>query len=158
MVRFTPPPKRSGLAWWLPLLVVLALVLVTWLISHGSSPAGTATSGTRSSTPATAGPAPQASPSSGLATIPESKLPTQAKDTLALIRSDGPFPYRADGATFQNREGILPAQPRGYYREYTVRTPGSADRGPRRLIAGAGHDIYWTTDHYASFRQVLEGR
>jgi len=92
------------------------------------------------------------------ATIEESRLPSQAKDTLALIRAGGPYPYRQDDGVFGNREGLLPRQPSGYYREYTVVTPGSDDRGPRRIISGADGDRYWTADHYASFRQIKEGR
>jgi guanyl-specific ribonuclease Sa len=82
-------------------------------------------------------------------------LPPQALDTLALIDRDGPFPYRQDGATFQNREHRLPSRERGYYREYTVETPGSRDRGARRIIAG-GHppsEFFYTDDHYDSFRR-----
>ena len=77
---------------------------------------------------------------------------------LALIRAGGPYPYRQDDGVFGNREGLLPRQPSGYYREYTVVTPGSDDRGPRRIISGADGDRYWTADHYASFRQIKEGR
>ena len=97
-------------------------------------------------------------PTVGLATIEESWLPSQARDTLALIRAGGPHPYRRDDGVFGNREGLLPRQPSGYYREYTVVTPGSDDRGPRRIISGADGDRYWTADHYASFRQIKEGR
>ena len=79
-------------------------------------------------------------------------------DTLALIRAGGPYPYRQDDGVFGNREGLLPRQPSGYYREYTVVTPGSDDRGPRRIIFGADGDRYWTADHYASFRQIKESR
>jgi ribonuclease T1 len=71
-----------------------------------------------------------------------------------LIEAGGPFPYRQDGATFQNREGLLPSEPAGYYREYTVETPGSEDRGARRIIAGKGGELYWTDDHYASFTRI----
>jgi ribonuclease T1 len=97
-------------------------------------------------------------PDSGLPTIAESALPREAVTTLALVRVGGPFPHEEDGGTFGNRERLLPRHESGYYREYTVETPGDDDRGPRRLVAGAGGDLYWTTDHYASFRQVEEGR
>jgi ribonuclease T1 len=91
-------------------------------------------------------------------------LPPQARETLALIRKGGPFPYRKDGTTFQNREKRLPLQTRGYYREYTVRTPGSRDRGARRIVAGAGArgdpatsgEYYYTADHYETFRRIRE--
>jgi len=82
-------------------------------------------------------------------------LPPEAHDTLALIEAGGPFPYRQDGATFQNREHRLPERERGYYREYTVETPGSSDRGPRRIVAGGDPptEYFYTDDHYGSFRR-----
>lgn len=83
-------------------------------------------------------------------------LPPEAIETLALIQRGGPFPYRKDGTTFQNRERLLPAKPRGFYREYTVPTPGSRDRGARRIVAGGNPPevFYYTADHYSSFRQI----
>jgi ribonuclease T1 len=92
---------------------------------------------------------------SGLPTIQYDKLPVQARDTIALIQSGGPFPYRQDGAVFQNRERLLPTRPNGYYHEYTVKTPGSPDRGARRIIAGGKGELYYTDDHYDSFKQVV---
>jgi ribonuclease T1 len=94
------------------------------------------------------------------------ELPVEARQTLELIRKGGNFPYRQDGAVFGNRERHLPQQARGYYREYTVKTPGSRDRGARRIVAGAGQtgDVrssgeYWyTDDHYNSFRRIVERR
>ncbi|MEU9117079.1 ribonuclease domain-containing protein [Streptomyces sp. NPDC048483] len=84
-----------------------------------------------------------------------SKLPSQAHDTLDLIEKGGPFPYPKDGTVFDNREGILPAQNTGYYHEYTVITPGSPDRGARRIVAGEKKDEdYYTADHYKSFDLV----
>ena len=76
--------------------------------------------------------------------------------TLQLIKASGPFPYDRDGSRFQNREGRLPAQPPGYYREYTVRTPGSSDRGARRIVSGGDPPVefYYTDDHYRSFRRI----
>ena len=95
-----------------------------------------------------------------LPTCALSSLPSQASDTLDLIHSGGPFPYSQDGTVFQNREGILPSQSTGYYHEYTVKTPGSPDRGARRLIGGGAMTtpahIYYTGDHYASFCEVDE--
>jgi ribonuclease T1 len=85
-----------------------------------------------------------------------SRLPTEAKSTIALIRKGGPFPYAKDGAIFGNREKILPAQDRGYYREYTVKTPGQRTRGARRIIWGKGGEFYYTDDHYNHFRRVRE--
>lgn len=83
-------------------------------------------------------------------------LPNEAIEILALIQRGGPFPYRKDGTTFQNRERLLPAKPRGYYREYTVPTPGARDRGARRIVAGGNPPevFYYTADHYGSFRQI----
>ncbi|NGO11636.1 ribonuclease [Streptomyces sp. HC44] len=79
-------------------------------------------------------------------------LPSQAYDTLELIEQGGPFPYEQDGTVFQNREGILPSQSTGYYHEYTVITPGSSDRGARRIVTGEEHqEDYYTADHYESF-------
>lgn len=80
--------------------------------------------------------------------------------TLALIRQGGPFPHSQDGTVFQNRERQLPAQPRGYYREYTVRTPGLSHRGPRRIVTGGNPPVifYYTEDHYRSFRVLEQSR
>lgn len=83
-------------------------------------------------------------------------LPAEARATIALIRKGGPYPYARDGAVFSNREKILPPQKRGYYREYTVKTPGERTRGARRIVAGAGGELYYTDDHYASFRRVRD--
>ncbi|MEU3478635.1 ribonuclease domain-containing protein [Streptomyces sp. NPDC033754] len=81
-----------------------------------------------------------------------SDLPSQAHDTLRLIDAGGPFPYRQDGAVFQNREGILPSHSLGYYHEYTVKTPGVSTRGARRIVTGnAVQEDYYTADHYATF-------
>ena len=82
-------------------------------------------------------------------------LPPEAIETLALIQRGGPFPYRKDGTTFQNRERLLPAKPRGYYREYTVPTPGLSHRGARRIVTGGQppREWYYTADHYESFRR-----
>lgn len=92
----------------------------------------------------------------GMATITHNELPPEALETLALIETDGPFPYERDGITFQNRERLLPSKPRGYYREYTVITPGENDRGARRIIAGENGERYYTDDHYESFYWIVE--
>ena len=84
------------------------------------------------------------------------KLPLEARQAVALIKAGGPFPYAQDGKTFQNREKRLPPRERGYYREYTVRTPGAKDRGARRIVAGRGGELYYTEDHYRSFRRIIE--
>jgi ribonuclease T1 len=88
--------------------------------------------------------------------ISYSQLPAEARTTIALIRKGGPFPYAKDGVVFGNREGILPRQVRGYYREYTVKTPGVRTRGARRIIWGKGGEFYYTDDHYNHFRRVHE--
>ena len=93
-------------------------------------------------------------PARGVAQWP-SFLPREALDTLQRIQRGGPFEHRQDGNTFQNRERLLPSQPRGYYREYTVQTPGSRDRGARRIITGGDPPVeyFYTHDHYDSFRR-----
>ena len=83
-------------------------------------------------------------------------LPGEARQTIALIRSNGPFPYQRDGAVFGNREGRLPKRERGYYREYTVKTPGTKDRGARRIVAGKGGELYYTQDHYRTFMRIRD--
>ena len=88
--------------------------------------------------------------------IPVAQLPKEARETLALIRAGGPFPYSQDGKTFNNREKLLPSRERGYYREYTVKTPGARDRGARRIVAGQGGEYYYSADHYRSFRRIIE--
>ena len=89
------------------------------------------------------------------------QLPPEAQETDRLIRSGGPFPHAKDGTVFGNRERLLPAQPRGFYREYTVRTPGARDRGARRIVCGGRQPTqpdacYYTQDHYASFRRIVQ--
>lgn len=146
------------------LLVALAIWLVLGNATDGeggsaSSPTSVTTpssSTTARSTPSS--PTGRPTPDSGLPTMGASELPREGRKTLALIHDGGPFPYDRDGTTFQNRERILPSQPRGYYAEYTVRTPGERDRGARRLVVGDDGDVYYTDDHYDSFRQVEEDR
>jgi guanyl-specific ribonuclease Sa len=97
--------------------------------------------------------------SAGLTVRPLSALPPEATSTWRLVQQGGPFPYpRNDGVVYQNREGILPAEGSGYYHEYTVPTPGSSDRGARRLITGSGRELYYTGDHYQSFVSVDPSR
>ena len=94
------------------------------------------------------------------ATISHAELPREARDVLALIREGGPFRYDKDGTVFRNRERLLPSRPRGYYTEYTVRTPGVRNRGARRIVAGgeprSSGEYWYTDDHYASFRRIRE--
>ena len=93
---------------------------------------------------------------SELSSVSVSDLPLEARAVLTLIRQGGPFPYARDGIVFGNREGGLPSRPRGYYKEYTVKTPGRSDRGARRIIGGAGGEFYFTDDHYKTFRLIKE--
>jgi ribonuclease T1 len=95
--------------------------------------------------------------------IHSSDLPREGQEMLLLIRKGGPFPYAKDGTTFSNRERILPKEPRGFYHEFTVKTPHSRDRGARRIICGgaggkpqAHETCYYTDDHYASFKKIKE--
>lgn len=87
-------------------------------------------------------------------------LPPEARQTLSLIKRGGPFPYAKDGSIFGNFERRLPPRPRGHYHEYTVRTPGSRDRGPRRIVAAGeppgSEAFYYSEDHYQTFRRILE--
>jgi len=88
-------------------------------------------------------------------------LPEQGRTTYGLIMDGGPFPYDKDGSVFGNRERMLPQQKRGYYREYTVKTPRSRNRGARRIICGGKEPTrpdacYYTNDHYASFRVIVK--
>lgn len=126
---------------WLRLaaLGVLAVVAVNgWLSGNREAPAQ------RDDRPATT----QVAPAQG--------LPNEAHETLQLIQRGGPYAYDRDGSVFQNREGRLPAERRGYYREYTVPTPGSPDRGARRIVTGGDPpDVYYyTDDHYRTFRRI----
>jgi ribonuclease T1 len=99
-------------------------------------------------------------PSSDQATVSLAALPPEARQTEQLIRRGGPFAHAKDGTTFGNRERHLPRQPRGYWREYTVKTPGARDRGARRIVCGgsaptAPEACYYTGDHYASFKRIV---
>ena len=95
------------------------------------------------------------------ATVSVAQLPPEAQATDQLIRNGGPFPYSKDGVTFGNRERVLPARPRGFYREYTVKTPGSRDRGARRIVCGGRQATnpeacFYSDDHYTSFRRIVQ--
>ncbi|MGX1849936.1 ribonuclease domain-containing protein [Streptomyces sp. NPDC055299] len=138
------------------LLAGLLLVLTGCATSgagNGSSP------GSPGSTATAAAGSPGASgvPSwaRGMPVVGVARLPAQARDTLRLIEAGGPFPYRQDGTVFGNRERLLPRQPRGHYHEYTVPTPGSPDRGARRIVTGESRETYYTDDHYRTFKAVL---
>lgn len=140
-------------------LAVLAglTLLLTGLTGCSADRTGTGGDASPSSRTAAAAPtpAPTRTPSSGLPTVREAELPPEARRTLALIRSGGPFPYAKDGTVFSNFEGVLPQRKRGYYHEYTVRTPGERDRGARRIVTGQRGETYYTDDHYQSFREVV---
>lgn len=98
---------------------------------------------------------PSADPESGLTVVALAELPVEARRTVTLIDRGGPFPYAKDGSVFGNRERLLPTRPAAHYREYTVRTPGEDDRGPRRIVTGdGGAELFYTADHYASFVRV----
>jgi ribonuclease T1 len=95
------------------------------------------------------------------ATVTVDQLPNEARATLQLIRRGGPFPYSKDGVVFGNRERLLPSYPRGYYREYTVKTVGARDRGARRIVCGgkqitSPNACYYSDDHYASFGRIVK--
>ena len=95
------------------------------------------------------------------ATVALAQLPPEAQETERLVHRGGPFPYSKDGSTFGNRERVLPARARGFYREYTVKTPGSRDRGARRIVCGgrqaqAPEACFYSDDHYTSFRRIVQ--
>ena len=84
------------------------------------------------------------------------ELPGEARDTFHLIKQGGPFPYPRDGIVFSNREHQLPQQVRGYYHEYTVKTPGARNRGARRIVCGVVPECYYSDDHYQTFKRIKE--
>ena len=94
------------------------------------------------------------------AVVTKAQLPAEAGETLRLIKAGGPFPFGEDGVLFRNSAALLPQHPRGYYHAYTVRTPGSADRGLRRIVCGGPRkqisDCYYTDDYYASFKRIAD--
>ena len=155
------------------LLVLVLVAVLAGLLGGGGSddaavPAGTSPTATSTTGSATAPgrapttkrstPAPSTGsrdPDSGLRVVALSSLPREAQSTVRLVDAGGPFPYAKDGATFSNREGVLPSHPRGWYREYTVPTPGEGDRGARRIVTGDDDRlIYYTADHYDTFVRV----
>jgi ribonuclease T1 len=161
--------NRSILPLLLAGLVVLALFAfggtgLLGQLTESTTPEATFSAvpapGAASGEPAAPAPAPPtAAPenTSGLPEVRESALPAEGRRVLNLIRAGGPYRYSQDDQTFGNFERILPRRDRGYYREYTVPTPGESDRGARRIVAGAGGDKYYTEDHYESFKFIAEG-
>lgn len=123
------------------LVGLIALVIVGWFVRDHSGDTATET---MSEVPGAA--------ESGLPVRALTSLPPQVDQTWRLVQEGGPYPHpERDGASFGNREGELPDERRDYYHEYTVPTPGSADRGPRRLVTGERSEVYYTSDHYESF-------
>jgi ribonuclease T1 len=139
---------------YLGLAVAVLVALLAWYLqgNSGGDPVGpTATRAPQTAIdPGDGG----VDPDSGLAVISIEELPGEGRRTLALIDAGGPFPERRDGVTFENREDLLPPRQRGYYHEYTVPTPGSNDRGARRIVTGGAEEFYYTDDHYDSFRRI----
>ncbi|GAA3197213.1 MULTISPECIES: ribonuclease domain-containing protein [Streptomyces] len=140
-MRFPPRAARTGAA-----AVILSTLLLGGTVSataaHAAQPAAVQA----------------ASSVQAVGDICYTDLPAEAHDTLDLIEQGGPYPFEQDGTVFQNREGLLPGQSSGYYHEYTVITPGSDDRGARRIVTGEQYqEDYYTADHYASFDLVDYG-
>ena len=157
------------------LLVAVLAAIVTWYVAGDGGSTTTAeptptpsvvSTPTSTSEPAT-GPASEhatepasestgdVDPDSGLPWVAESDLAPEALETLKDIDNGGPYDYPGkDDTTFTNAEGLLPDHESGYYREYTVETPGSPDRGARRIVTGDGGEFYYTDDHYQSFRRI----
>ena len=98
----------------------------------------------------------QAGSEGNLPAIAVVELPAEARVTLRAIKQGGPFAYRHDGSVFKNYERILPRQPRGYYHEYTVKTPGAKNRGARRIVCGPPAECYYSSDHYKTFKRIAE--
>lgn len=116
--------------------VLVAALLLWWVAADG-------------------GQEPEPETTGGLPVVSLAELPPEAMETVGLIDEGGPFPHPdEDGKVFHNFEGLLPEQEDGYYREYTVPTPGSDDRGARRIVAGRDGELYWTADHYSSFSRI----
>jgi ribonuclease T1 len=142
--------SRTALA----LLALVAIFAVVQLLSHSDGPSDAGSGNSASPTSASQ----PGAPAGGAEEVPgvgeEAAVHDQISATLALIATRGPYPNRADGEVFENREQHLPQEPRGYYHSYTVPTPGSADRGARRIITGRGGELFYTSDHYDSFEPI----
>lgn len=140
-------------------LLILALVLAVGLLSYqysATSPQSQDASQTDTvfdRPPLSAGPQATSAPAPH-AHVPMSALPKEVAATWGLLTSNGPFPYAQDGAVFGNVERRLPIRHRGYYHEYTVKTPGARDRGARRIVVGKDLDVWYTANHYDSFVRV----
>ncbi len=158
------------------LAVVAVVFLLAWWLGRpapDAAPAASpAASASASPSPVRTPPKPSPPPTTGATTRPATSapaildpvtklrwvdaadLPREASDTLRAIQAGPPYPYAKDGTVFNNAEGILPRKPRGYYHEFTVTTPGSADRGARRIVTGGPGEYFWTGDHYGSFQRI----
>jgi len=158
-VPVAPTASRRVLAVLLAVLVGALLTACGGPMAKGSVTysGGSGAGSGATPTPSDAAALASATPVSGLRTMFVAQLPKEGVDTLRLIAKGGPFPFSKDGVTFSNREGLLPKHKDGWYHEYTVVTPGSSDRGARRIIAGDDGGRFYTDDHYASFREVLSG-
>ncbi len=131
---------------------MLAAVVVVLAVALAGGDDGTAT---QSTTATVASDGQRTDVDTGLRWVTVDDLPDEASRTIELIQSGGPFPYSKDGSVFGNREGLLPDERRGFYREYTVPTPGSRDRGARRIVTGDDDSqFFYTSDHYGSFVRV----
>lgn len=129
--------RRSGTA---VVLAALLAALAWWLLEQGTTTSDVV-----------------AVDDSGLPVVALADLPPEAAETVDLIDAGGPYPHDQDDGTFFNREELLPDAPEGFYREYTVETPGSDDRGARRIVAGDDGSLWWTDDHYSSFARIDRG-
>jgi ribonuclease T1 len=144
-----------GRAWAAALAILVLVIAVALALASlagglpGAGPTAHATEAATAAPPVAGGPG-----GGGLPAISRADLPPEATSTLDRIAAGGPFPYAADGTTFENRERLLPLRPSGTYREYTVETPGSPDRGARRIVVAASGEAYWTPDHYATFFRI----
>lgn len=158
------PTERRRL--WALLATALVVAVAWWFLETSAAPEPVDGSGLTSQGEASDDPTADMStdsatesdtdPESGLPWVSPDDLPAEAGETIGLIEQGGPFPYRCcDDTTFRNDEGLLPDEPRGYYREYTVETPGSHDRGARRIVVGDRGEFYWTDDHYESFSRIV---
>lgn len=142
---------------------LLTLVIIATLLWFWQGPGGAQrndavlaeATGEPASAPA-ANARPAGASAAATAAIGDDGLPPEARETLALIARGGPYPYRQDNTVFNNFERRLPDRPRGYYREFTVRTPGLSHRGPRRIVTGGQppSEFWYTEDHYESFRRL----
>jgi ribonuclease T1 len=150
--------SRGAAAVLVVVLAILAYGLWTWAASPTNQVAGSTGRAGVTGTPApTAATQPSADldPETGLPWIAAADLPAQGRAVLASIDKGGPYPYSEDGQTFLNAERLLPAKAKGFYTEYTVKLPGSTDRGPVRIVMGGkGQWYFWTDDHYASFSRI----